>query len=51
MPNPSTKSKSNLSFKSKTKPNKSKPPKKSSQIHKNVKPQHNSLHYQNSSSL
>ena len=51
MPNPSTKSKSNLSFKSKTKPNKSKPPKKSSQIHKNVKPHHNSLHYQNSSSL
>ena len=28
-----------------------KPPKKSSQIHKNVKPQHNSLHYQNSGSL
>ena len=45
MPNPSTKSKSNLNFKSKTKPNKSKPPKKSSQIHKNVKPQHNSLHH------
>ena len=38
--NVNTKSKTNLSFKSKTKPNKSKPLKKSSQIHKNVKPQH-----------